>query len=598
MVELIPKTLEETAPLSEKLVFQALSEIKTRPDWIVLHSLKQRKVVSGLQAETDFVVFVPGKGIVLIEAKGATSVVFNEGKWTMEGVPEKAKHKDPYDQIDRGAANIRKQISVMEIDQNQIPMARLVWFPKMDQFSFHNDSNSGMAFSIYEMAFANQLKLAVQTIEDLLDQTIKSRKNNKEIVLGPSLLTADAAKAIARHLIGAMTAGQSIDQKAKIRNLAIEKAAIEHELMLDLIDYNQNIFFEGPAGAGKSNVLRSAAKKLDKQNKSVLFLTYNLLLEEDTRRALKDSGNVDVYAINDLLLLITSRAANPKGATEVWYDVELPKQALSVLQDDSKPLLKYDAIIVDEFQDFALRPLWLQVIRKILEDSKKRKPALLLAGDDGQRVHQKKTSDNSFQVAQYYFDQLFHVTLKTNVRQAPGLVAAIYKFLNRPNPFRRNLLSEDNVGSLEVYKINKGSTDDKTKDSELKKLAEIVKGLLEDYHPTSIRVLSPYGEQKAALVRAFAMADTHSSAVKELKKITKHTSNPEGKIRWRSIMKYKGLDADVVIVTDINTTSKNFAEERLGITLDDLLYIGMTRAKFKVILLVQDDLYPAGKLGA
>jgi hypothetical protein len=58
-------------------------------------------------------------------------------------------------------------------------------------------------------------------------------------------------------------------------------------------------------------------------------------------------------------------------------------------------------------------------------------------------------------------------------------------------------------------------------------------------------------------------------------------------------MKYKGLDSDVVIITDINNESKTFAEERLKISLDDLLYMGMTRARFQVVLLVQDDLYPA-----
>jgi hypothetical protein len=79
--------------------------------------------------------------------------------------------------------------------------------------------------------------------------------------------------------------------------------------------------------------------------------------------------------------------------------------------------------------------------------------------------------------------------------------------------------------------------------------------------------------------------------VRDLKKITKHTSNPDGKVRWRSIMKYKGLDSDVIIITDINNDSKKFVEERLQISLEDLLYMGMTRAKFQVILLVQDDLF-------
>jgi superfamily I DNA/RNA helicase len=58
-------------------------------------------------------------------------------------------------------------------------------------------------------------------------------------------------------------------------------------------------------------------------------------------------------------------------------------------------------------------------------------------------------------------------------------------------------------------------------------------------------------------------------------------------------MKYKGLDSDVVIITDINEESNRFCIERLNISLEDLLYMGMTRAKFNVILLVQDNLFPA-----
>jgi hypothetical protein len=590
MVEMIPKIREGEKNFAEEAIFDGFKAIKTRPDWIVVHSLKQRKVAQGDQAETDFVVFVPGKGIVLIESKGATSAIFDEGAWTMEGVPKAAKNKDPFEQIDKGKANIRKQMRLQELDHNDIPIARLVWFPRLDQHTYTAGKKAGMAFSPFEVALAQNLGSIVGTIEDCLDQTIKDIRSKEDSSQNVNPLTPETARALAKHLVGALVASQSIDQKAKMRNLAIQAAALEHELMIDLIDHNQNIYFEGAAGAGKSRVLRNGAKKLSKESKKVLFLTYNLMLEEDTRSELSRFDNIDVYSINELLLKIVGKADNPKSSSSFWYETDLPKQALKILRDESKPLLKYDAVIVDEFQDFATKNLWLQVIQQILVDSKKRKPALLLAGDDGQRVaDQSKVS--SFEIAQMYFQNIFHVILKTNVRQAPKLVGEIYKFLQRPNPFRRNLLSEDNVGSLEIVRIKSGSTEEKTKDNELKKLAEIVRALLDDYHPSSIRILSPFGENKAALVRAFSLGDTHSQVVRDLKKITKHTSNPDGKVRWRSIMKYKGLDSDVIIITDINNDSKKFVEERLQISLEDLLYMGMTRAKFQVILLVQDDLF-------
>ncbi len=317
------------------------------------------------------------------------------------------------------------------------------------------------------------------------------------------------------------------------------------------------------------------------------------MLEEDTKIYLRNFQNIEVKSINELLLKIAGKSDNPRNSSTPWYEQELPKQALKVLSDSSKGAIKYDSIIIDEFQDFSTKPLWLEVIKRLLDNSKKKKPNLLLAGDDKQRVSAGIRGESSFSIAEIFFGDLFHVLLKTNVRQVPKLTEEIYEFLGWPNPFRRNLLSEHNVGSLQLIRIKPGQTIEKTKDNELKKLAEVVMQLLEDFHPTSIRVLSPYGEQKAALVRAFGLGDTHSQVVRDLKKITKHSSNPDGEIRWRSIMKYKGLDSDVVIITDINEESSKFCIERLNISLEDLLYMGMTRAKFHVILLVQDNLFPA-----
>jgi superfamily I DNA/RNA helicase len=595
MVEMIPKTRTGKKNFAEDAIFEAFKAIKTRPDWIVLHSLKQSKVAQGHQAETDFVVLVPGIGIVLIEAKGAERAIYDDGRWEMEGVPSKAKDKDPFDQIERGSANILKQIRLLELDHNDIPIARLVWFPKLDVHKWTAGKKSGMAFSPWEIALAQNLNSVIATIENCLNQTIKANKEKTDYAQSVNPLTSETAKAIAKHLVGALIAGQSLEQKAKMRSLAIQQAALEHEFMIDLIDQNQNLFFEGPAGSGKSRVLRNAVKKMNKDGKQVLFLTYNLMLEEDTKRELRGLANIDVYSINDFLLKITAKSANPKGASEAWYDIELPKQALKTLKDQSKPLYKYDAIVIDEFQDFATKSLWLQVVNQILIDSKKRRPTLLLAGDDRQRVSVGPNIESSLDLAKMHFEDLFHVILKTNVRQAPNLVEEIYAFLKRPNPFRRNLLSDTNVGSLEVLKVTKGPTDEKTQENQLKKLAEVVLALLDDYDPSSIRILSPYGEQKSALVHAFGLGDTHSKMVRELKKLTKHVSNPDGKIRWRSIMKFKGLDSDVVVITDISKKSEEFAENRLRISLDDLLYMGMTRARFQVIVLVQDDLYPEKK---
>ena len=76
------------------------------------------------------------------------------------------------------------------------------------------------------------------------------------------------------------------------------------------------------------------------------------------------------------------------------------------------------------------------------------------------------------------------------------------------------------------------------------------------------------------------------------KKCKETKLNPAGEIKWRSIRKFKGLDEDAIVITDISKSSAAWVEKTLKRTLEDALYVGMTRARFKLVLLVQDDLFP------
>jgi len=58
-----------------------------------------------------------------------------------------------------------------------------------------------------------------------------------------------------------------------------------------------------------------------------------------------------------------------------------------------------------------------------------------------------------------------------------------------------------------------------------------------------------------------------------------------GKIRWRSVFKFKGLDADAIVVTDLGADAKDFVAGE-GLEWRDLLYVALTRAKYRCIVLV------------
>lgn len=65
-----------------------------------------------------------------------------------------------------------------------------------------------------------------------------------------------------------------------------------------------------------------------------------------------------------------------------------------------------------------------------------------------------------------------------------------------------------------------------------------------------------------------------------------------GVINWRSIPKYKGLEDDVVVITDVSPGTAQWLADH-NQTLRNQLYVGLTRARFHAIVLVQDGLFAA-----
>ncbi len=80
--------------------------------------------------------------------------------------------------------------------------------------------------------------------------------------------------------------------------------------------------------------------------------------------------------------------------------------------------------------------------------------------------------------------------------------------------------------------------------------------------------------------------------MKKLMPLLRHETSPEGKITWRSISSFKGLEEDVIVLVDINNDAKAWLEGE-GKNLREQLYVGMTRAKFHLYMLVSDGLYEA-----
>ncbi len=584
MVEMIPAKISRDEPKSEILIYEALRGSEKGEDWTAIHSVKFSKAVKNIAAEIDFVLLVPGKGIVLIEAKGATGFRLTKKGWDISGVPDETKHSDPFDQVIAAEKNVRAQLRKLDLDERSIAVARLVWFPKITPTGMEIDDNhTGTSFASYEIAFEADLKDPVKVALKALDGTIRDTKTNENLNAKPAEFTPQVCDSIVNHLVGNFEASQSLLAKHVARKKELEKISDEQGKLIDLILDNAKIYISGPAGAGKSSILANLALQAAKAGHEVLITCHNVMMADWLHERLGAHPKITVSNLDDLLLEFAGASKHKTTNIDTWFEQTLPKLVLEKFSGGPRPR-RYSTLVVDEFQDIAPNELKVDILTKLIGRIDNLEPRVYLAGDDNQQIMGLHSSVNSVSVARKAFGGLTHIQLNQNVRQTEGLSRSIYALLQRTNPFKAYFLHKEFDGGLEVIPVNASN--------KRKRLATVLQRLNQEYLLQEIRVLC-FDKEKATLTELFKeLGNLHSSHDKWLARNCKHQTNPLGEIRWRSIRKFKGLDQDAVVITDVSQSSLEWVEQSLGKSMKDILYVGMTRARFKVVLLVEDDLLP------
>lgn len=92
---------------------------------------------------------------------------------------------------------------------------------------------------------------------------------------------------------------------------------------------------------------------------------------------------------------------------------------------------------------------------------------------------------------------------------------------------------------------------------------------------------------KSSLAGRVVHSEANSNEATWLKENLKSPAVTDG-IRRRSIMKYKGLESEVVVITDLGQDARDFFQ-KIGQPYEDAIYVGITRAKTKCVVLVASD---------
>jgi superfamily I DNA/RNA helicase len=201
---------------------------------------------------------------------------------------------------------------------------------------------------------------------------------------------------------------------------------------------------------------------------------------------------------------------------------------------------------------------------------------LVFAGDKNQQIlSDKDRSRNPFDVAKFLIPDLVHVRLRTNCRNVPELTQELTSLTGLKVDILKHRLPSTIGGGLEQISAKAGK--------EVKALTQTLKDLLKEYRPQDIRVLSSFGFNSSLIGQLFSR-DAMSADERWLKNILRNPVGDLGEIRWRSIAKFKGLESDAVVITDVNDQAKQFVEST-GKSFGEVLYVGISRARHKCVII-------------
>ena len=574
----IPEEPRFGANVSETKLFEAFTGKASSKPWTLVHSVQIGRDPDVLAGEADFFVLVPGAGIVAIEAKSPTQVTYKNGDWFLEGTPK--PKKSPLDQASRARAAMRKFISEIGID-SEIPIARLVWFTSLGRHQFDPVSKGDFQFLEWELAWKQDLDKPAEAIERVLESFLKHHSGSTILQYEPSQFTSELVDKIANSIFADFSVSQDPRDLAKDR--ANERAQLIKEQfeILDALEDNRHIYLEGSAGTGKSFLIAEAATRSRSAGKRTLVTCWNILMAEELSRQMPHSADINfvVQDINAIMLSFAGLSENPEGSGSSWYEVELPKLALAGL--NRQPFLgNFSSIFIDEFQDLVGKFHVLNFIFSLSKNKKITDTTIVLAGDERQQILvDAKGEIGAYATAKTLIPDLTKFKLRANTRMTPKLHQDMTSLLGLDLGVTKHRQSKDKTGGLFVVESKGGR--------QTKHLVATLKELLSSYDAEDIRVLSPFGAQSSLVGKIF-QSDPKSPDDRWLAANMRHASS-SGKIRWRSIAKFKGLESEVVVITDVGNEAAEFFASR-GQSAQDWLYVGISRARHRCVILSDGEI--------
>lgn len=529
---------------SERQVYR-LAKKDLPNNWTVIHGFRLECGQPPQEVEADFIVLDPRRGALVVEVKGG-GIERDRTQWfSTDRRGERHRIKDPGAQASRVrwaiASYLRSAPTYGRVGR-RLDLSTAVLIP--DVVSPGQGMGPGLP------------RASVIDHDDLLDlRGALQRVFDHCQMRGPALSPTDE-KALLDTLLPRFRRSPVLASRFNFEDEAIHRLTSEQMTVLDGLESANRVAIEGAAGTGKTLLAMAKAAQLAQSGQRVLLLCFNRLLAERLGSAARLDG-FEAQTFHGFCQQRAHSAGLPfavKGAKsrQAFWEDEAPEILLRALESTPEDL--YDAIVVDEGQDFL--PNWWPAVELALRDG--RHGTLYVFFDPNQRL---------FDGGPHEALDVFPYKLQHNCRNtrriadhAAGLIGIEYAL--RPGT----------PDGLAVERVPYQTAEDMV-DNVRKTLHRLT--VEERIAASRITVLSTHATNRSHLATSRRLGNLNLVGKPFL-------SND---IRLASLHAFKGLESDVVILVDVDGNPKSSSPNHL--------YVAATRAR--LLLIVMEE-RPAGGL--
>ncbi len=545
----------------ERMIFDMLKKDSFTEDWIVLHSLNLSQHTKRLYGEIDFLLLIPNAGVFVMEVKGG-DVRCKNGEWVfIDRHGNVNRNKSPFNQARDAMFSLQTEIKKefgAKHRFNKIQFGFLVAFP---QVNFDKHSVEYEQWQIFDKTNYNSNHETF--FKNLIQQFTEKHKTQLWFSPTESLPSRQDLEELCHFLRGDFIRVRSAKERLAEFDSQVKSYTEEQFGVLESIELNERSLVQGSAGTGKTMIAIESAIRAAAEGKNVFLTCYNRIIGEWMQKQLEGWSNITVSSLHNYLFELTKGFDYDKTQEnkQDFYSKYLPNLMKEFFRIGVKG--KFDKLIIDEGQDL-IREEYLGLFDSMLTNGLANGNWEIYGDFERQAIFAQLSKSEMLDLLKTFGHHSKHL-LRINCRNTKeiGEETSLISGFEKP-PFLLEYLE----GLPVAYHFYRDEAHQK------QILNEQLKKVADESLPLNEMVLLSPSKFENSCVKSLP-----GYSIKEIK-TANEVSATQKYFGFATIQSYKGMEGNYILITDIEDLSSEIAKS--------LLYVGMSRARYGLILLISE----------